>query len=114
MNDKSLCAKTRLQLEVTQIEMALMFGVHPVTIARWEATTGRCQLRPNAWQAACLEVIGAGLRAHPNFRHKIRKALDDKRPHLALYLALRSYFLGREERTNHERLELAKEKERRS
>lgn len=47
--------EVRRALGLTQAELAELFGVHEVTVGRWE----RGELRPSNWQADALEVLRA-------------------------------------------------------
>ena len=92
---ESLCFEVRDKLEITQLELSQMLGIHPVTVARWESTRGKCKLEPNEWQQECLKTMVRGIESRPKFRNKVWKALDQEKPLLAFYLSLAASLGGR-------------------
>lgn len=45
--------KLRTDLELNQIEFGLLFGVHPMTVSKWE----RGELSPSTYQAALMNAF---------------------------------------------------------
>ena len=50
----------RKRLRLNQPEFAQLFGVHPMTVSRWE----RGKLPPNAYQGALMTAFGEAARAN--------------------------------------------------
>ncbi len=61
MSTSSLVKRTRKSLGIIQPELAILIGVHPLTVSKWE----RGLLEPNTYQQALLRALNAGsISAH--------------------------------------------------
>lgn len=52
--------RARLNLGITQGELAALLGVHPITVSKWE----RRKAEPSPWQCAALKMLWAVYADH--------------------------------------------------
>lgn len=48
-------AATRRRIMFSQVEFAMLLGVHPITVSKWE----RAAAEPSAWHMALIDAISA-------------------------------------------------------
>jgi len=48
--------RTRRALGMTQVQFASLFGIHPITVSKWEHNKGR----PSPWQRELFRGMRAG------------------------------------------------------
>lgn len=52
-NCMSISARCRLNLDITQVELATLLGVHPISVSHWERGTST----PTPWQNTALNML---------------------------------------------------------
>lgn len=81
-------AEVRSTLRVTQRDLAILLGMHDLTVSRWE----RGLLRPTRHQAALLRAASGAVRNCPEIGAIVTRALVDAGVAVALHHLLRAAF----------------------
>lgn len=88
-----LSIRIRTILRLTQVDLAKILGVHPITVGRWEAApTSKTSLAPHPWQIEVMQIALQGLRQQRKRLGKLYEALNNNDPMRALFVILASKY----------------------
>jgi transcriptional regulator with XRE-family HTH domain len=81
----------RAALSFTQVDLAMLLGVHPITVSKWERGT----LKMSPWQFLMLDALRQGVERVPTVGWRARERLRNYGAAYALQLLLdASFFVG--------------------
>jgi len=82
---KNSVSKLREQLDLSQAQFGNLFGVHPMTVSKWE----RSVLQPNSYQLALINEFGRAAKTK-EVRETLGAVLIGAGIAAALYLLLKN------------------------
>lgn len=78
--------KVRSKLMLIQVRFAQLFGVHPITVSKWE----RGILRPSSYQIALMQAFARAAERKPDVGPMVAERLARAGVVSAIYLLLRT------------------------
>ncbi|MFH1748333.1 MAG: helix-turn-helix domain-containing protein [Planctomycetota bacterium] len=86
MDSAAAVIEVRLKLDLTQVQLASLLGVHPLTVSKWE----RGLLSPTPYQSAILDSFKLAGERNPKAGETAIKLLVGAGVAVALYFLLKA------------------------
>lgn len=86
--DRTMIRQIREHLHLTQVQLAQLLGVHPLTVSKWE----RGELQPSNHEQALLLSFRQASQARKDIGKEVQTLLVTAGVALAIYVLLRAAF----------------------